>query len=83
MVANAVFSPGIPLFEYEHLKISCNLVPDNADSQQRNLGSGKISFWFLELSLEGELRRKMNLWSNYTLLPSQPLSEICFHDFRI
>jgi len=25
----------------------------------------------------------MNLWSNYTLLPSQPLSEICFHDCRM
>jgi len=29
---------------------------------------------------KGELGHKMNLWSNYTLLPSQPLSEICFHD---
>jgi len=27
--------------------------------------------------IKGELRRKMNLWSNYTLLSSQPLSEIC------
>jgi len=29
-------------------------------------------------ALKEELQRKMNLWSNYTLLPSQPLSEICF-----
>jgi len=34
-------------------------------------------------ALKEELQRKMNLWSNYTLLPSQPLSEICFHDFRM
>jgi len=27
---------------------------------------------------KGQLRRKMNLWCNYTLLPSQPLSEIFF-----
>jgi len=33
--------------------------------------------------IKGELRRKMNLWSNYTLLPSQPLSEICFHDCQM
>jgi len=33
--------------------------------------------------LKGQLRRKMNLWSNYTLLPSQPLSDICFHDCRM
>jgi len=26
-----------------------------------------------------ELRCKMNLWSNYTLVHSQPFSEICFH----
>jgi len=32
---------------------------------------------------KGELHRKMNLWSNYTFLPSQPLSEICFHDSRM
>jgi len=35
------------------------------------------------VQLKGQLRRKMNLWSNYTLLPSQPLSEICFHDCRM
>jgi len=32
---------------------------------------------------KGELRRKMNFWSNNnnnTLVPSQPFSEICFHD---
>jgi len=30
--------------------------------------------------LKGELRRKMNLWSNKTLVPGQSFSEICFHD---
>jgi len=35
------------------------------------------------LGFKGQLRRKMNLWSNYTLLPSQPLSEIFFHDCRM
>jgi len=34
-------------------------------------------------NIKGQLRRKMNLWSNYTLLPSQPLCEICFHDWRM
>jgi len=40
-------------------------------------------FFEVYWSLKGELRRKMNLWSNYTLLHSQPLSEICFHDCRM
>jgi len=40
------------------------------------------SKWVL-LLFKGDLRRKMKLWSNYTLLPSQPLSEICFHDCRM
>jgi len=35
------------------------------------------------INVKGQLRRKMNLWSNYTLLPSQPLSEICFHDCQM
>jgi len=33
------------------------------------------------LSVKGELRRTMNLWSNKTY--SQPFSEICFHDNRL
>jgi len=32
------------------------------------------------LSLKGELRHKINRWSNNTLVPSQSFSEICFHD---
>jgi len=34
-------------------------------------------------NIKGQLRRKMNLWSNYTLVRSQPFSEICFHDYRM
>jgi len=30
--------------------------------------------------VKGELQCKMNLWSNKTLVPSQPFSDICFHD---
>jgi len=30
--------------------------------------------------MKGELRRKTNLWSNKTLVPCRPFSEICFHD---
>jgi len=33
--------------------------------------------------LKGELRHKMNLWSNKTLVTSQPFSEICFHESRM
>jgi len=33
--------------------------------------------------LKGELRHKMNLWSNKTLVPSRPFSDIWFHDNRI
>jgi len=33
--------------------------------------------------LKKQLRRKMNLWSNNTLVPSQPFSEISFHDNRM
>jgi len=35
------------------------------------------------LTLKGELRCKMNLWSNNTLVSSQPFSEICFHKNRM
>jgi len=38
---------------------------------------------YRNIYIKGQLRRKINLWSNYTLLPSQPLSEICFHDCRM
>jgi len=34
-------------------------------------------------TFKGELRHKINLWSNYTLVPSQPFSEICCHDNRM
>jgi len=34
----------------------------------------------VKFALEGELHRKINLWSNKPLVPSQPFSEICFHD---
>jgi len=33
--------------------------------------------------VKGELQRKRNIWSNYTLVHSQPFSEICFHDYRM
>jgi len=33
--------------------------------------------------LKGELWCKINLWSNKTMVPSQPFSEICFHDNRM
>jgi len=33
-----------------------------------------------EVLFKGELRCKMNLWSNKTSAPSRPFSEICFHD---
>jgi len=35
----------------------------------------------IEQTFKGQLRRKMNLWSN--LVPSRPFSEICFHDNRM
>jgi len=35
------------------------------------------------LVIKGELRRKMNLWSNETSVPSRLFSEICFHDNRM
>jgi len=41
-----------------------------------------ISLWLFKY-IKGELRRKMNLWSDKTLVPSQPFSEICFHDNRM
>jgi len=34
-------------------------------------------------ALKGELQRTMNLWSNKTLVHSQPFSKICFHDNRM
>jgi len=34
-------------------------------------------------NIKGELKRKMNLWSNKTSVPSQSFSEICFHDNRM
>jgi len=43
----------------------------------------KAAHSHVNLTIKGELQCKMNLWSNYTLLPSQPLSEICFHDCRM
>jgi len=42
-----------------------------------------ITTLMLFQNLKGELWRKMNLWSNYTLVPSRPFSEICFHDNRM
>jgi len=36
---------------------------------------GKVHF-----EIKGEFRRKMNLWSNKTSVPSQQFCEICFHD---
>jgi len=41
---------------------------------------GLSSVYTFTVLIKGQLRCKMNLWSNSTLLPSQPFSEICFHD---
>jgi len=38
-----------------------------------------IPYYFAQI-IKGELWRKMNFWSNKTLVPTQPFSEICFHD---
>jgi len=43
---------------------------------------GEISHSFHK-NVKGELRRKMNLWSNKTSVHSQPFSGICFHDNRM
>jgi len=42
-----------------------------------------MSKTFFAAFIKGELWHKMNLWSNYTLVPSRPFSEICFHDNRM
>jgi len=41
------------------------------------------SFVLIVCVFKGELQCKINLWSIETLVPSQPFSEICFHDNRI
>jgi len=43
----------------------------------------KGDFHYTRVDVKGELGCKMNLWSNKTLVPSQPFSEICFHDNRM
>jgi len=47
------------------------------------LNGVKFRLLFLIGSFKVELWHKMNLWSNKTLVPSQPFSEICFHDNRM
>jgi len=42
-----------------------------------------ICLYFSEIYKNGDFQHKMNFWSNKTFVPSQPFSEICFHDNRM
>jgi len=44
-----------------------------------NNGKLNANGWSVPL-IKGQLPNKINLWSNNTLVPCQPFSEICFHD---